>query len=105
MLPPKRLPELLHQAVQSQIDDAAAYDNDPAAKPTLFEDFRGRRSSLPTHCAQELRDHREEVWTCSFSPDGAWVATACKGGQLRLWKARFLALNLTLRSDRVFAGV
>jgi dipeptidyl aminopeptidase/acylaminoacyl peptidase len=36
----------------------------------------------------ETRHHRAAVEDVAYSPDGRWIATACRGGSVRVWEAQ-----------------
>jgi WD40 repeat protein len=78
----------------------------PAAAPLVIApqplpDFRagdplsmlalvGRPAPLPgvRSWTVETTHHRAAIGDVAFSPDGRWLATACRGGAVRIWEAK-----------------
>jgi len=48
----------------------------------------------------ELTGHSADVLGCTFSPDGARLATTGKGGEVRLWQLPDGILKTTLTGHR-----
>jgi WD40 repeat protein len=88
MLPPARLQALVGQAVRMQMASSSAFDNDPAARVSLWSDRSGSLRALPTHCVQTLREHQAQVWAAQFSSDGKKCVTGGKNGSVCIWDVR-----------------
>lgn len=71
---------LLDQAIQHQQAQCVFLNSDNV--PSLFHDATANPSQLPTELVQTLEAHSDEVWFCTFSPDGRYLASGSKVG---LW--------------------
>jgi len=88
-LPPRRLPELLWQAVRYQHLHCLYSDLDPSlmsSVPCLVQNYSYTPPPLPTHCIRRLDHHRDEVWFASISHDGRLLATSSKDESIVIWE-------------------
>lgn len=88
-LPPRRLPELLWQAVRYQHFHCLYSDLDPTLMsqvPCLVQNYSYSPPPLPTHCVRRLDHHRDEVWFASISHDGRLLATSSKDESIVIWE-------------------
>ncbi|CAJ1450341.1 unnamed protein product [Effrenium voratum] len=88
-LPPRRLPELLWQAVRYQHLHCLYADLDPglmSTVPCLLKDYSYSPPPLPTHCVARLDHHRDEVWFASVSHDGRLLASSSKDESIVIWE-------------------
>jgi WD40 repeat protein len=62
----------------------------PAGAPLSTLALVGRPASLPgvRSWTVETTHHRAAIGDVAYSPDGRWLATACRGGAVRLWEAK-----------------
>jgi WD40 repeat protein len=57
---------------------------------------RLRQQALAPKPVADLRGHRGDVEVVCFSPDGRMIATACRGGDIKVWNAADYTLITTL---------
>ncbi|CAJ1335932.1 unnamed protein product [Effrenium voratum] len=104
-LPPRRLPELLWQAVRYQHLHCLYADLDPglmSTVPCLLKDYSYSPPPLPTHCVARLDHHRDEVWFASVSHDGRLLASSSKDESIVIWEradGAFFAVSEVLVHD------
>ena len=101
MIPPGRLRSLIEQALKAQGSAVACYDNRIEPSTSLFFDAAASIQCLPISCTQILSDHRDQVLSVAFSPDGSWLASCSQDGRVGFWQVRSNApmfrLHLLLR--------
>ncbi|XP_071961748.1 WD repeat-containing protein 26-like [Antedon mediterranea] len=89
MLPPKRMHNLLKQALEYQ-QQRCPYHNtkipDSIESVSLLTDHTCSRLSFPCKTKQILTEHCDEVLYSCFSPNGCKLATGSKDGTLIIWE-------------------
>lgn len=88
MIPPGRLRSLIEQALAAQGSAVACHDNRVQPNTSLFFDASASIRCLPISCTQILQDHRDQVLSVAFSPDGAWLASCSQDGRVGFWQVR-----------------
>jgi WD repeat-containing protein 26 len=86
MIPPGRLLSLIEQALEAQGSAVACYDNRIQRNTSLFFDATSSIQCLPIACTQVLQEHRDQVLSVAFSPDGAWLASCSQDGRVGFWQ-------------------
>ncbi|XP_056457570.1 WD repeat-containing protein 26 isoform X1 [Gadus chalcogrammus] len=89
MLPPRRLQNLLRQAVELQ-RERCLYHNTKMDSGmdavSLLLDHACSRKQFPCYTQQVLTEHCNEVWFCKFSTDGTKLATGSKDTTVIVWQ-------------------
>lgn len=89
MLPPRRLEQLLLQAVELQQSKCTYHNTGFVASisvPALLNDHQCEVDLFPTTTYQILSDHCDEVWFCQFSNNGLYLATGSKESIVIVWE-------------------
>lgn len=105
MLPPRRLRQLLTQAVEYQAERCSCHDmawKTDLENVSLFQDHNCTQDTFPMHALQVLTDHQEEVWYCKFSPNGLKLATGSKDAAIIIWEVD--PEKLVLRHKKMLDG-
>ncbi|CAG9861058.1 unnamed protein product [Phyllotreta striolata] len=100
MLPPSRLQELLNQALELQTLRCSLHNTLHGVslpEASLLVDHSCPKSSFPIYTIQVLNDHCDEVWFCSFSPDGTKLATGSKDQNVIIWDVDPETCTLSLK--------
>ena len=88
MVPPKRLSQLLNQAVQKQADQCMFHNMqlEPGIEAySLLTDHVCTNSQFPSECVSTLDDHSDEVLHVSFSHNGKRLASGSKDTSVIIW--------------------
>lgn len=85
MLPPKRLEELLKQAMFLQSQQCTYHNTPFPVCSSLLLDHSCSRDKFPSETKQIL-EHRDEVLHCAWSNSGLYLATGALDGSLYIWK-------------------
>ena len=87
MLPQKRFPTLLQQAIEYQRHQCL-YHNPPSDGGTfsLYSDHYCPSDEFPTITTTILESHKDEVWNLEWSHDGRYLATAGKDKSAIIWR-------------------
>ncbi|XP_017775656.1 PREDICTED: WD repeat-containing protein 26 isoform X2 [Nicrophorus vespilloides] len=104
MLPPSRLRVLLNQAVELQTMRCQHHNTSHGIclnNTSLLVDHCCPKDDFPTHTIQVLNDHCDEVWFCTFSPDGKKLATGSKDSNVFIWDVNPETCTLNLRNTLV----
>ncbi|NXO01194.1 WDR26 protein, partial [Rhinopomastus cyanomelas] len=89
MLPPRRLQNLLRQAVELQRDRCLYHNtklDSNLDSVSLLIDHVCSRKQFPCYTQQILTEHCNEVWFCKFSNDGTKLATGSKDTTVIIWQ-------------------
>ncbi|EMP24555.1 WD repeat-containing protein 26 [Chelonia mydas] len=89
MLPPRRLQNLLRQAVELQRDRCLYHNtklDNNLDSVSLLIDHVCSRKQFPCYTQQILTEHCNEVWFCKFSNDGTKLATGSKDTTVIIWQ-------------------
>ncbi|KAM6460858.1 WD repeat-containing protein 26 isoform 3-T4 [Liasis olivaceus] len=89
MLPPRRLQNLLRQAVELQRDRCLYHNtklDNNLESVSLLIDHVCNRKHFPCYTQQILTEHCNEVWFCKFSNDGTKLATGSKDTTVIIWQ-------------------
>uniref|UniRef100_A0A452I5L7 WD repeat-containing protein 26 n=1 Tax=Gopherus agassizii TaxID=38772 RepID=A0A452I5L7_9SAUR len=89
MLPPRRLQNLLRQAVELQRDRCLYHNtklDNSLDSVSLLIDHVCSRKQFPCYTQQILTEHCNEVWFCKFSNDGTKLATGSKDTTVIIWQ-------------------
>ncbi|NXR46818.1 WDR26 protein, partial [Hippolais icterina] len=89
MLPPRRLQNLLRQAVELQRDRCLYHNtklDSNLDSVSLLIDHVCSRKQFPCFTQQILTEHCNEVWFCKFSNDGTKLATGSKDTTVIIWQ-------------------
>ncbi|XP_019727052.1 WD repeat-containing protein 26 [Hippocampus comes] len=89
MLPPRRLQNLLRQAVELQRDRCLYHNtklDSSLDSVSLLIDHVCSRKQFPCYTQQILTEHCNEVWFCKFSNDGTKLATGSKDTTVIIWQ-------------------
>uniref|UniRef100_A0A673MLN3 WD repeat-containing protein 26 n=1 Tax=Sinocyclocheilus rhinocerous TaxID=307959 RepID=A0A673MLN3_9TELE len=89
MLPPRRLQELLRQAVELQRDRCLYHNtklDSGLDNVSLLIDHVCSRKQFPCYTQQILTEHCNEVWFCKFSNDGTKLASGSKDTTVIIWQ-------------------
>lgn len=105
MIPPGRLLSLIEQSLQAQGSVTDCYDNCIQTRTSLFFDATSSIDCLPISCTQTLNEHKDQVLSVAFSPDGCWLASCCQDGLVGFWKVREDGLKLSLPIQHSYANV
>jgi len=100
MIPPRRLTDLLHQAVTLQTQRCEYHDTSNCHvldNMSLLTDHTCSSDKFPSVTTQLLCDHTDEVWFCRFSPDGSKLATGSKDGSLIIYDIDATTHRLSVR--------
>ncbi|NWH38563.1 WDR26 protein, partial [Chloropsis hardwickii] len=85
MLPPRRLQNLLRQAVELQ-RDRCLYHNTKLDSNLDSVSLLIDHKQFPCYTQQILTEHCNEVWFCKFSNDGTKLATGSKDTTVIIWQ-------------------
>lgn len=100
MLPPRRLHNLLIQAVDVQKQNCPYHNSKSEGgiiDVSLLVDHLCSKEMFPCETSQILNDHCDEVWFCRFSPDGLKLATGSKDTTVIIWDVDPDTLQVTHR--------
>ncbi|KAK9411981.1 WD repeat-containing protein 26 [Crotalus adamanteus] len=89
MLPPRRLQNLLRQAVELQRDRCLYHNtklDNNLESVSLLIDHVCNRKHFPCYTQQILTEHCNEVWFCKFANDGTKLATGSKDTTVIIWQ-------------------
>lgn len=101
MLPPKRLQQLLTQALQQQVERCPFhYIEQNITDYSLLTDHICSRSHFPSEPVHVLTDHSDEVWYLKFSHDGTRLASGSRDGQITVWNVS----DVRLKKEHVLKG-
>jgi WD40 repeat protein len=84
MIPPRRFPALLDQALQRQRSQCL-WHNIPPSLLSLYNDHRCDEDVFPRYNTFNLVSHGDEVWNLEWSHTGRRLATASKDKSVIVW--------------------
>lgn len=84
MVPSRRLATLFDQARAYQ-RQSCLYHTDPEPF-SLYVNHECKAGAFPTETTHILADHKGQVWTLAWSPDGGLLASADADGLVVIWK-------------------
>ncbi|KAK9813826.1 hypothetical protein WJX73_000377 [Symbiochloris irregularis] len=87
MVPDGRLEQLVEQALDSQVA-RCTYHNMAPRSLSLLHDYQAGIEQLPTHFAQALEAHDNEVWHVVFSHNGLLLGSASRDGTAIIWRVK-----------------
>ncbi|KZV65911.1 WD40 repeat-like protein [Peniophora sp. CONT] len=85
MIPPRRFPALLDQALAHQRSQCL-WHNLPASQQSLYTDHACSSDAFPRHNTFSLETHTDEVWNLAWSHDGRRLATASCDKSVIVWR-------------------
>ncbi|VDB82854.1 unnamed protein product [Peniophora sp. CBMAI 1063] len=85
MIPPRRFPALLDQALAHQRSQCL-WHNLPASQQSLYTDHACTSDAFPRHNTFSLETHADEVWNLAWSNDGRRLATASRDKSVIVWR-------------------
>lgn len=83
-VPKRRLLTLLEQALHWQTEKS--HCNSPEII-SLLTDYSKHLLLLPNKVAFTCVGHTDEVWDVCYSPNGVYLASACRNGSVFIWDA------------------
>jgi len=84
MIPPRRFPALLDQALRHQ-SSQCLWHNTPSRSLSLYSDHYCDDDVFPQHNTFTLVSHADEVWNLEWSHSGRRLATASKDYTVVIW--------------------
>ncbi|KAI0032289.1 WD40 repeat-like protein [Vararia minispora EC-137] len=84
MIPPRRFPALLDQALRYQ-SSQCLWHNTPARSLSLYNDHHCEDDLFPRHNTFNLVSHEDEVWNLEWSHTGRRLATASQDKSVIVW--------------------
>jgi WD repeat-containing protein 26 len=90
MIPPRRFPVLLEQALQYQRSQCL-WHNAPPRSMSLYSDHLCEEDVFPRHNTFNLVSHEDEVWNLEWSHSGQRLATASKDKSVIIWSVEVCA--------------
>ena len=87
MLPQKRFPTLLQQAIEYQRHQCLYHNLPPDGTAySLYSDHYCPSEEFPTITTTILESHKDEVWNLEWSHDGRYLATAGRDKSAIIWR-------------------
>ncbi|KAF5315776.1 hypothetical protein D9611_004875 [Ephemerocybe angulata] len=87
MIPQKRFPTLIQQALEYQRHQCLYHNLPPdVTNFSLYSDHFCTNGEFPTTTTTILEIHRDEVWNIEWSHDGQYLATASKDKSAIIWR-------------------
>ncbi|KAJ8467226.1 hypothetical protein OPV22_029778 [Ensete ventricosum] len=85
MIPERRLEHLVEQALGLQ-RESCYFHNSLDSSLSLYADHNCGKDQLPSHTAQVLQEHHDEVWFLQFSNHGKYLASSSNDKSAIIWE-------------------